>query len=99
MSNESETKRRKHTIAQTMRLHRLGLLLSSSCIVVMSWAAVVSCVVVAVVRIVVTVSCVVNVVVERERELTWQCVTNTFFLACGAHVTKWSVRSPRVYKP
>ena len=38
-----------------MRLHRLGLLLSSSCIVVMSesWAAVVSCV--------------VNVVVERER--------------------------------
>ena len=67
--NELETKRRKHTIAQTMRLLRLGLLLSSSCIVVMSWewAAVVSCVVVAVVRIVVTVSCVVNVVVERER--------------------------------
>ena len=54
-------------------------------IVVMSWAAVMSCV--------------VNVVVERERELTWRCVTNAFFLACGAHVTKWSVRSPRVYKP
>ena len=58
--NELETKRRKHTIAQTMRLHRLGLLLSLSCIVVMSWAAVVSCVVVVVVRTVVMVSCVVN---------------------------------------
>ena len=67
MSNESETKRRKHTIAQMMQLHRLGLLLSSSCIAVMSWAAVVSCVVVVVIRTVVTVLCVVNVVEERER--------------------------------
>ena len=67
MSNESETERRKHTIAQTMQLHRLGLLLSSSCIAVMSWAAVMSCVVIVVVRTVVTMSCVVNVVEERER--------------------------------
>ena len=42
--------KKKHTIAQTMQLHRLGLLLSLSCIVVMSWVAVMSCVVVVVVR-------------------------------------------------
>ena len=87
-----------------MQLHRLGFpchhpasalfnllhLSSLSCAAAASFAAAASCAVV--------VSCVVNVVVERERA-EWRCVTNAFFLACGAHVTKWSVRSPRVYKP
>ena len=41
--------------------------------------------------------CVVVVVGERTDVVVREA--SEFFLACGAHVTEWSVRSTRVYKP
>ena len=54
------------------------------------WAAVVSCVVVVVVRTVVTVSCVVNVVVERERADVAVCDEHFFF-------SMWCTRDQMVH--
>ena len=39
------------------------------------------------------------VVVVGERTDMAVREASEFFLACGAHVTEWSVRSARVYKP